>query len=62
MTRSEYEEAILAICPHCQKGNEPRKRTDNSEWVHDIAQGTTFSHTLCLASGLRNSRFAEEAK
>ena len=62
MLRSEYEEAINATCKHCRKGNEPRQRADTKEWVHDFAQGTSFSHMLCLASGLRNSRFAEEAK
>lgn len=62
MTRSEYEEAIATTCPHCRAGNEPRFRKETSEWVHDLVKGTSFSHTLCLATDLRNSRFAEEAK
>lgn len=61
MTREEYQEAILAICPLCRRGLAVRKRLDTSEFVHDYATGASMSHTLCLASGLRNSRFAEDA-
>lgn len=62
MTRAEYDEAILKICPNCRKGLVARQRQDTKEWTHDYGTGPSFSHTLCLASGLRNSRFAEEAK
>lgn len=60
LTDEEVEHLIKVTCPHCLAGVKVRRRDDTGEHVHDFAQalggasGTRNSHTLCLASGLRN--------
>lgn len=55
MTPDELDAAIKATCPHCAAGNKPRWRPETSEWTHDIGGKAQFSHTFCLASGLRKT-------
>ncbi len=62
MTRSEFEQLCADVCPHCKAQPKTlRRRLDNGEWVHDFIAGSrsTFSHTICMATHLRNS---EQAK
>ena len=64
MFETEQEKAYLKLCPNCRKakkmqeqgktGHTLRKRRDTGEWVHDFVTGTTYSHTYCLATHLRN--------
>lgn len=61
LTDEEVEHLIKVTCPHCLAGIKVRHRADSGEWVHDFAQSlggerasTRNSHTLCLASGIRN--------
>jgi hypothetical protein len=61
LTDDEVDHLIKITCPHCLAGVVVRKRDSTGEWVHDFAQplgtgreGTRNSHTLCLATGIRN--------
>ena len=58
ISKEEFYEMCQAICPHCRNGNTVIQRTDTLEFVHNNVKGSQFSHTICWASGLRNSRFA----
>lgn len=58
LTKEEFEEACLAICPLCREKLTLRFREATQEWVHDGSN----KHGICWANGLRKSRFAEEAK
>lgn len=60
MTRSDFDEICLATCPYCANNTKLRQRLDTAEWVHDERKGTAVLHTICFASGFRNSRFAKE--
>lgn len=60
MTREQFDEICRVTCPKCAAGEEPRQRLDTAEWTHTKGQGTVITHSLCLASGFRNSRFAKE--
>lgn len=55
MTKSDFEEIVKLVCPHCRAGLVAKFRIDTNEWVHTTAS----SHTICWASGFRTSRFAE---
>lgn len=56
MTKEEFQEIIVAVCPRCREGNAVRRRDDTGEHVHD------GPHGICWANGFRNSRFAEVMK
>lgn len=58
MTRDEYDEVVRLVCPYCRQGRVARQRPDTREWVHDINDNNIQSHTICWATGLKNSRFA----
>jgi hypothetical protein len=60
---ADFNEIVLLCCPHCRDEQPLRQRPDSKEWVHDwkTPTGSTM-HTICWASRLRNSRFAEEAE
>lgn len=60
MTSDEFSEIIALVCPHCRKGLAARQRTDTKEWVHDIACENARTHSICWATGFRNSRFMEQ--
>lgn len=60
MTRAEFDEICLSTCPYCENKIALRQRLDTAEWVHDERKGATVIHTICFASGFRNSRFARE--
>lgn len=60
MTRAEFNEVCLVICPHCAKGETPTQGI-KGEWGHVMQTGNTVTSTICWANGLRNSRFAREA-
>jgi hypothetical protein len=62
MTRIEFQEIVQLVCPYCRKGIESRQRHDNGEFVHDMTRQGVISHTICWATGLKNSKYAEEAK
>jgi hypothetical protein len=49
----EYDEMCRQTCPQCASGNVPRFRPETKEWVHDSGGRGSFSHTFCLATGLR---------
>jgi hypothetical protein len=53
LTADEYQEMLKATCKHCAAGNEPRWRPETSEYAHDFVGRSSFSHTFCLATGLR---------
>lgn len=63
MTPDEYQEVIRLVCSRCRMGEQPRYRKDSREWIHDKYEqvGLANRHTQmpCWATGLRNSRFAE---
>lgn len=54
MTPEDFQEIVKLVCPHCRDGKEAKQRPDTKEWTHS----TATSHTICWASGFRNSRFA----
>jgi len=58
LSKEEFNEACELICPLCRSGATLRFREATKEFVHDA----NSMHSICWASGLRNSRFAEEAK
>ena len=58
-TQTEIDRIISAICPHCAKGNVARFRPETNEFVHDFVQGSSQSHTLCLATHFRQSQFGQ---
>lgn len=46
-------------CKHCAAGNPAKFRADTKEWTHTYSPATAsgmWSHTLCLASVLRNEQ------
>jgi len=53
LTPEELTEMVNQTCPRCKDGNAPRFREDTKEWVHDTGGRGSFSHTFCLATGLR---------
>ena len=55
LTPTEFDELVKLTCPHCAAGNVPRMRDDTGEMVHDYVGKGSFSHTFCLASGLRKA-------
>ena len=58
MTRAEFDEICYVTCPHCRASATVAQRQDTGEWVHTMGKGG-ISHSICWASGFRNSRFAE---
>jgi hypothetical protein len=50
---AEFTGLCRTICPHCDKGIAVRYRPETREFVHDIHKPNSFTHTLCLANGLR---------
>ena len=50
---ADFNELCRTICPLCAKGVEVRYRPETNEYVHDNYKGNGFSHSLCLANGLR---------
>ena len=58
LSKEEFEEVCELVCPLCRTGATMRYREPTKEWVHD----GNGMHSICWASGLRTSRFAEEAK
>lgn len=57
MTDEELRQAAKDACPHCTAGKEPVQRPDTGEWTHTdygTKEKPGFSHTLCLATHLRN--------
>jgi hypothetical protein len=61
LTPEEFVEVVHLICPHCRRGIPLSRRPDTGEWYHEHEGKAVFSHALCWANGLRNSRFAREA-
>ena len=55
LTPTEFDELVKLTCPRCKAGSVPRFRDDTKEWVHDYAERGGFSHTFCLASGLKQA-------
>ena len=53
LTDQEFQEACIAICPHCRAGKNLRRREDTLEFVHDGVTGNPNSHSICWANGLR---------
>lgn len=54
-----FEATCRAVCPNCAAGKAVRFRPETREWVHDLSAGRgLFSHTLCMATHLRNSDMA----
>lgn len=60
MTKDEFEEICRVTCPYCEVDEKPQQRMDTGEWTHTKGKGTTIIHSICFASGFRNSRFAKE--
>jgi hypothetical protein len=56
---ASLEELYTIICPSCKCGAPLRQRSDNQEWVHDTKLLGTTTHTICWATGLRNSKYAD---
>lgn len=54
----DFQAICLLVCPHCRQQRPLSKRSDTAEWVHDWKEGAGQSHTLCWATGLRNSEYA----
>ena len=64
MFETEQEKSYLKFCPNCRKakkmqeegktGHTLRYRSNTREWVHDFVTKTTYSHSFCLATQLRN--------
>lgn len=54
-----FREVCELVCPHCRAGFPARKRIRTNEWVHDMKGASAIDHTICWASGFRNSRFAD---
>ena len=50
---ADLNDLIRTVCPHCARNVDVRYRPETREYVHDIHKGQSFSHTLCLANGLR---------
>lgn len=51
--QADFGDLVRTVCPHCARGVEVRYRPETTEYVHDINKGLSFSHSLCLANGLR---------
>lgn len=60
MTRAEFDEACLLVCPHCAK-KWAVVQDIRGEWTHVRQNNEVVTSTICWANGLRNSRFAKEA-
>lgn len=59
ITLDEFDEIVRLVCPHCRKGDASRFRADTKEHVHDTTDKSVTSHTICWATSLKTSRFAE---
>ena len=53
LTEDEFTEMVNQTCPRCAAGSVPRYRPETKEWAHDFGGKAQFSHTFCLATGLR---------
>lgn len=58
LAADDFVAICVLVCPHCKLERPLSKRSDTSEWVHDWVEGSGQSHTLCWASGLRNSDYS----
>lgn len=58
LTPELWQELLLLTCPHCARNDPPIQRPDSREWIHNMRRGAAHMHSLCLASGLRNSKYA----
>lgn len=54
MMSNEATQRNYDICPHCKAGKAVEFRSDTGEWVHTYVIGHGMSHTLCVATDLRN--------
>lgn len=54
LTKDEFAQACLAICPHCRADRPVRKRS-NGEWQHTWDEAGRISVSICWANGLRCS-------
>lgn len=57
MTDEELHQIARDVCPQCALGKTPKRRADTGEWTHTdygTKEKPGFSHTLCLATHLRN--------
>ena len=50
---ADFNELCRTICPLCAKDVAVRYRPETNEYTHDQRTLTSFSHSLCLANGLR---------
>lgn len=55
LTKEEFDEACLALCPLCREKRTLKYREATKEFIHDWGSG----HGICWANGLRKSRFSE---
>jgi hypothetical protein len=53
LTADEFAVACNETCPVCKAGRPVRFRSDTNEWTHDYNVSGGFSHSFCLATGLR---------
>jgi hypothetical protein len=53
VTQEEFDQIVKATCPQCASGRAVRFRDDTQEFVHDMTVSTGYSHTFCLATGVR---------
>jgi hypothetical protein len=60
LTPVEFDAMVKATCPRCAAGNVPRWRPETSEYCHDFGGKAQFSHTFCLATGLRKVYEAQQ--
>ena len=60
LTAEEFIEMVNQTCSRCRDGSVPRYREDTKEWVHDSGGKAQFSHTFCLATGLRKVYEAQQ--
>ncbi len=61
VTAEEFDQICKATCPQCASGRAVRFRDDTQEWVHDMTVGSGFSHTFCLATGVRKALKVQDA-
>ena len=59
-TSDEFEDACRKTCPRCADGSALRWRPETKEWVHDSGGRASFSHSYCLATGLRKFYEAQQ--
>jgi hypothetical protein len=60
MNPDEFNEICVCVCPYCRGGHPLRQRADTKEWVHDMKIRNGQQHSICWATGFRNSRFSNE--